>query len=363
MEAQLMKNQKITRVAAVQAAPVFLNKEATLEKACHLIDEAGQNGAKLIVFPESFIPTFPYWSNYHPEGPPWARTFSKLFKNSVEIPSGDTEKLGEAAKRSGAYIVMGLNERDRLYGGTLYNTLLYIDPQGHILGKHRKLMPTHHERLYWGCGDGSGLTVYSTDMGKVGGLICYEHHMTLSKYALYAQGEQIHCAVWPGWPGNPDYDNLGIVHTASRQYAFEGQCFVICACGWIHPDMIPNDFEFKKEMDCRSRGGSTIITPLGTLMTEPLLDQEGIVYADLKMDLIIKAKAFVDCTGHYARWDVLNLNFNRRPYRPIASPAAGFPIDIQQELSELLKKADQLNREELLEALQRLAGLDSNSGV
>ena len=233
-----MEEQKVIRVAAVQAAPIFLDKDGTIAKACKLIQEAGRNGAKLIVFPESFIPTFPYWSNYHPEGPPWARTFTKLFKNSVEIPSAETEILGKAAKQAGAYVVMGLNERDTIYGGSLYNTLLFLDPEGRIMGKHRKLMPTHHERLYWGCGDGSGLNVYSTAIGKLAGLMCYEHHMTLSKYALYAQGEQIHCAVWPGWPGNPKYDNLEIVHTASRQYAFEGQCFVICACGWIHPEMM-----------------------------------------------------------------------------------------------------------------------------
>ncbi len=351
-----MKEQSIIRVAAVQAAPVFLEKEATIEKACRLIAEAGQNGAKLVVFPESFIPTFPYWSNYHPEGPPWARTFTKLFKNSVVIPSPDTEILGQAAKKAGAYVVMGLNERDRLYGGTLYNTLLFLDPEGRILGKHRKLMPTHHERMYWGCGDGSGLNVYPTALGKLGGLICYEHHMTLSKYALFAQGEQIHCAVWPGWPGNPKYDNLEIVHTACRQYAFEGQCFVICACGWIHPEMIPDEFEFKDEMDCRSRGGSTIITPLGSLLTEPLVDQEGIVYADLKMDLIIKAKAFVDCTGHYARWDVLNINLNRRPYRAIASSSRTDRQGLQEELVDLLNQSDHLTHDELLEELRRLAG-------
>ncbi|MBW2538489.1 MAG: carbon-nitrogen hydrolase family protein [Deltaproteobacteria bacterium] len=351
-----MKEQEVVRVAAVQAAPIFLDKDGTIEKACKLIQEAGRNGAKLIVFPESFIPTFPYWSNYHPEGPPWARTFTKLFKNSVEIPSADTEILGKAAKQAGAYVVMGLNERDTIYGGSLYNTLLFLDPEGRIMGKHRKLMPTHHERLYWGCGDGSGLNVYSTAIGKLGGLICYEHHMTLSKYALYAQGEQIHCAVWPGWPGNPKYDNLDIVHTASRQYAFEGQCFVVCACGWIHPEMIPDDFEFKNEMDCQSRGGSTIITPLGTLLADPLLDQEGIVYGDLKMDLIIKAKAFVDCTGHYARWDVLSLNFNRRPHRAINSPQQPIRAVLQEEISELLCRAEQLSHDELLDELRRLAG-------
>jgi len=349
-----MNDARIVRAAAVQAAPVFLDKPATIDKACRLIAEAGANGAQLVVFPESFIPTFPYWSNYHPEGPPWARTFAKLFKNSVEIPSPDTDLLAEAARSAGVYVVMGLNERDRTYGGTLYNTLLFFDPTGRIMGKHRKLMPTHHERLYWGWGDGSGLRVYPTPLGKLGGLICYEHHMTLSKYALYAQGEQIHCAVWPGWPGNDRYDNLDIIHTASKQYAFEGQCFVICACGWIHPDMIPEDFEFKHEMDCRSRGGSTIISPLGAFLEDPLVDGEGIVYADLKMDWIIKAKAFVDCTGHYARWDVLNLNFNRRPYRAIAESPGDRGWDLKEEIRQLLGRADQLAAEEFKEELKRL---------
>ncbi|MFC1857897.1 carbon-nitrogen hydrolase family protein [Thermodesulfobacteriota bacterium] len=351
-----MEHQTNVRVAAVQAAPIFLNKDATIEKACRLIAEAADNGAKLIVFPETFIPAYPYWSNPHPEGPPWARTFTKLFKNSVEIPSSDTEILGQAARKAGAYVVMGLNERDSIYGGSLYNTVLFFDDGGRILGKHRKLMPTHHERLYHGFGDGSGLKVYPTGIGKLGGLICYEHQMTLSKYALYAQGEQIHCAVWPGWPGIPKYDNLEIVQTACRQYAFEGQCFVVSACGWIHPDMIPDDFEFKNEMDCRSRGGSTIITPLGTMLTDPLLDQEGIVYADLKMDLIIKAKAFVDCTGHYTRWDVLSLNFNPRPYRAITNDLSTGSSNLREDLDELLNRSNELTHDELVEELHRLAG-------
>jgi nitrilase len=349
-----MTEKNVVKAAAVQAAPIFLNKDATIDKACALIEEAAGNGAELIVFPETFIPTFPYWSNYHPEGPPWARTFTKLFKNSVEIPSPDTKKLGDAARKAGAHVVMGLNERDKTYGGSLYNTLVYFDSDGNILGKHRKLMPTHHERMYWGWGDGSGLNVYQTALGRIGGLICYEHHMTLSKYALYSQGEQIHCAAWPGWPGNDKYDNLEIIHTASRQYAFEGQCFVVCACGWIHPDMIPDDFEFKNEMDCRSRGGSTIISPLGTLLCEPLVDREGIIYADLKMDWIIKAKAFVDCTGHYARWDVLSLNFNRHPYHAVNDRQPDISGDVTERLADLISRADRLSREDLIDELQRL---------
>ncbi len=358
-----MQEQKITKVAAVQAAPVFLDKAATIDKACNLINQAAENGAKLVVFPESFIPTFPYWSNPHPEGPPWARTFVKLFKNSIEIPSADTDKLGEAARKAGVYVVMGLNERDADSGGTLYNTLLFFDPEGKIMGKHRKLMPTHHERLYYGLGNGSGLKVYPTSIGKLGGLICYEHQMALSKYVLYAYGEQIHCAAWPGWPGNQKYDNLHIVHTACKQYAFEGQCFVVCACGWIHPEMIPDDFEFKHSMDCRSRGGSTIISPLGTMLTEPLLDQEGIVYADLKMDLIIKAKAFIDCAGHYARWDVLNVNFDPQPYQAMTIRSSSFEGDLREGLTDLLSHMDDLSHEELMDEIKRLGGIAINHNV
>lgn len=186
------------RAAAVQAAPVFLDKEATIEKACRLIKEAADNGANLIVFPEAYIPTYPYWPKEIRGRSPGYRAFVKLFKNSVEIPSRDTDILCEAARKAAAYVVMGLNERDKELKGTLYNTCLFIDKTGRIMGKHRKLMPTYGERCVWGLGDGSDLKVFDTDYGRMGGLICGEHFMTLSRFALFAKGEQIHVAQWPG---------------------------------------------------------------------------------------------------------------------------------------------------------------------
>ena len=218
--------------AAVQAAPVFLDRDATVDKACDLIDEAGRNGAQLIVLPETWIPGYPFW---HTTPDVFSgETFAELWKNSVEIPSPSTNQLGQAAKRAGAYVVVGINERDTVTRGTLYNTLLYLAPTGEVMHRHRKLMPTFTERTIWGFGDGSDLDVLETPLGRLGGLICWEHEMTLAKYALYAQGEQVHCAVWPAYSSQNNHIDFG-----TRQYAFEGACFVVSSCGVVTPGSMP----------------------------------------------------------------------------------------------------------------------------
>lgn len=335
------------KAAAVQAAPVFLDKKATLEKACHLINEAGQNGAKLIVFPEAYIPTYPYWTSDLTAR--WVYVWRELFQNAVEIPSADTDIICEAARKADAYVVMGLNERDSVYQGTLYNTALFIDRTGKIIGKHRKLVPTFHERLYWGRGDGSGIKVFPTEYGRLGGLICYEHQMTLLKYAMFAKGEQIHCALWPGWPGRPRYNLKNQVDAACRQYAFEGQVFVIAANAYITENQVPDDFPYKKSTHWQSFGGSGIISPLGEYIAGPEYDKETIVYAEIDMGLIPLAKATVDTMGHYARWDIFSLNLNEEPQvpcKPMPRAAASFlPADCQElrsAIADLTAKAGQL---------------------
>jgi len=245
-------NGKFT-AAAVQMAPVFLNKDETIGKVISLIDEAASNGASLIVFPETTIPCYPYWPKDMGsiEGRKLVLdAYTVLYKNSVEIPSNDTEKLGRAVKKAGSYVVIGVNERD---GGTLYNTIIYFGKKGEILGKHRKLMSIDSEKCIWGMGGAEDLKVLDTELGKIGGFFCYEHHLTLARYAMFQKGEQIHAGLWAGHGFvKPTMD------FASKQYAFEGQVFVIVSSGYINEDMIPDSFPLKKNTLWDYPGGSGI---------------------------------------------------------------------------------------------------------
>jgi predicted amidohydrolase len=295
------ESRKFT-AAAVQAAPVFLNKAETIGKIASLIEEAAGQGASLIVFPEAIVPCYPYWPKDigTAEGRKLVLdAYIELHKNSVDIPGSDTQKLCEAAKKAGAYVVIGVNERD---GGTLYNTILYIDKQGGILGKHRKLMSIDSEKCIWGNGGAEDLNVFDTEVGKVGGFFCYEHHMTLAKYAMFMKGEQIHAGLWAGHGFvKPTMD------FASREYAFEGQVFVIASSGHITEDMIPDSFPLKKHTMWDYPGGTGIISPRGEYIAGPVYGKEDIVYADIDLDMIIRSKAVIDGVGHFSRPDILTL--------------------------------------------------------
>jgi len=289
--------------AAVQMAPVFLNKDETIGKIISLIEEASSKGAELIVFPEAAIPCYPYWPKDlgSIEGRKQVLdAYTELYKNSVEIPSKDTDKLARAVKKAGSYVIIGVNERD---GGTLYNTILYFGKKGEILGKHRKLMSIDSEKCIWGMGGAEDLKVLDTDIGKLGGFFCYEHHLTLARYAMFQKGEQIHAGLWAGHGFvKPTMD------FASKQYAFEGQVFVIASSGYINESMIPDSFPLKKNTLWDYPGGSGIINPRGEYIAGPIYDKEDIVYADIDMDMIIRAKAVIDAVGHFSRPDILELN-------------------------------------------------------
>ncbi len=203
-----MKTYEKFRAAAVQAAPVYTNKpnyfdsEATLEKAMGLIAEAAGNGATLIVFPETFLPGYPYWSINLAKGPEWAGTWAEFLRHSIEVPGRETDALCQAAKRNNAYVVMGINERDAKYEGRMYNSILFISPQGEVMGTHRKVCITVQELFYQTRGDGgANLRVYDASFGKVSGLICGEHYHPLLRYNLITQGAQVHCLLWPGYKG------------------------------------------------------------------------------------------------------------------------------------------------------------------
>lgn len=300
------------KVAAVQASPVFLNKEATLEKAGRLIEEAASQGAALVVFPETWVPGYPVWTsavsrwNY----PPAKKLYSRLYKNAVDVPGPVTKSLGQAAKKAGVFLVMGVHERTQ--SGTLYNTILFIDREGQFLGKHRKLVPTYHERMVWAHGDASTLQVFDTEIGRLGGLICWEHWMPLARYALYTQGEQVHASLWP-----TASDTFLL---ACRHMAFEGRLFVIVSCSYFTKAMLPTDFELMKEMESfpevLSSGGSAIIGPDARYLAGPIYDQETILYADIDLEQIIEEKLTLDVVGHYARPEVFTLHVNRREMNP-----------------------------------------------
>jgi len=290
--------------AVVQAAPVFLNRQATVDKACKLIREAGRKGAKLIAFPEAWIPTFPHWPRALPKG---ERDLSrdawvKLYQESVEIPGPDTRALGEAAAEVGSFVVMGVNERSSEPGATLYNTLVFLNDRGELLGKRRKLLPTYEERCCWGAGDGRDLAVFPSSLGTLGGLICGEHYHPLLRHALVLRGEQIHVAVWPK---GAQLDSTADI--LSRSHALESQVYVLKACGLLFPEQVPDDFPLKARTLWNVNGGSGIIGPDGEYVAGPAYGEETILYAEIDPEAILREKWKVDTAGHYSRNDVVHI--------------------------------------------------------
>lgn len=299
------------KVAAAQITPIFLDRDATLEKICHYAEKAAADGCKLVVFPETVLPGYPYWTLTHDPLSHLGRFNRRLFKEAVEIPSPCTDKLCETAKKIGCFLVVGLNEKE---GGTLYNSQLFISDQGQILGCRRKLVPTSHERMVWGRGDGSDLQVYSTAIGVLGGLICYEHSNPLFRYAVQAQGEQIHIASWPG--GMPFINT--IMDAAVRHYAFESQCFVISVTSLLNQEIL-EQLADGSGVERLSEGGgySVIVNPRGKYLAGPEQEKEGLITAELNLDEIADAKMIVDSAGHYARPDVVQLHVNRNKQTPL----------------------------------------------
>ncbi len=296
------------KVAAVQAAPVFLDRDATIEKGCGLIAQVAAAGAKLAVFPETWIPGYPVWTNADSRWnyKPSKKLYGQLYRNSVDVPGPAVNRLCEAAREQEVAVVMGINERT--VTGTLYNSMLFIDCDGTLLGIHRKLVPTYHERMVWGRGDGSTLSVFDSSVGRLGGLVCWEHWMPLARYTLYAQGEQVHAAVWPSAPET--------FLLACRAMAFEGRVFVVAAANYLTKSMLPADFPLAREMEGFPEqiclGGSAIIGPDARFIAGPVYDCETVVYGDIDLSRIPEEKELLDVAGHYARPDVFSLSVNRR---------------------------------------------------
>lgn len=311
--------------AAVHAAPVFLDRGATIDKALHLIAEAGKQGASLIVFPEVFVPGFPYWINcYPPIIQPGLHV--RYAQQAVTVPGPEIAAVQGAARDAGAVVVLGVTERD---GGTLYNTQVMIGDDGTLLGRHRKLVPTFAERTVWGQGDGSTLSVWDTAVGRLGGLVCWEHTMNLARHALIVQGEQVHASSWPGLSTLAGFTEVfdPQVEAMCRNHALTGQCFVVVAQNPVTQEMLDVMESALGPQEFLTTGGgwSAIIHPMSPYLAGPHTGtEERILTARIDLADIDGVKAFVDATGHYSRREVLRLHVDAT--RKDAATWNGTPI-------------------------------------
>jgi nitrilase len=298
------------KIAAAQLSPIFLNKNKTVDKACKAILEAGGRGAELIVFPEAYIPGYPDWVWLIPnsKSSDLDKLYIKLVENSVSIPDNSTTSLCKAAKSAKINVVIGMHEiNSEASNASLFNSILFIDNNGEIIGKHRKLIPTGGERLIWARGDGSTLKAYDTSVGKIGGLICWENYMPLARNAIYENGAEI--LATPTWDKSPNWI-ISMQHIAR-----EGGLFVISACMVIKKEDIPDEFEFKglypADREWINTGNSCIINPYGKILAGPLEAEEIILYADINLEDIVGAKRIFDAAGHYSRPDVFSFSVNK----------------------------------------------------
>jgi len=306
--------------AVVQAGSRLFDRDGSVEKACKLIEDAGKKSAKLILFPEAFVPAYPrgltFGTVVGSRSEAGRRVWERYWSNAVDVPGPVTKALGSAAREVEAYLSIGVIERDTQFsGGTLYCTLLYFGPDGRLLGKHRKLKPTAAERLIWGEGDGSTLTVLDTELGKIGGLICWENYMPLARMAMYGKGVEIYLA--------PTADARDVWQATLRHIALEGRCFVLGCNQFVTKSMYPRDLEAIEDLENQPevlcRGGSAIVSPLGQYLAGPLFDQEGILLADLDLAEVARGKFDFDVVGHYARPDVFQLIVNEQPLQTVRS--------------------------------------------
>jgi len=306
------------RVAAVQAAPVWMDREASIEKVCRLVREAGAGGASVVAFSETFVPGYPWWTSADrldlARHPVFAARQAYYLRNGVDLARGDLAPVVAAARESGCFVSLGVAELAET-GGSLYCSMVMIDPVRGIVGVHRKLKPTYTERVAWADGDAHGLRVHAHAGWRIGGLNCWENWLPLPKFALYSQGEQIHVASWPG--------GREMARDATRMVALEGGVFVLSVCGLFGPERIPD--AFPEAASLREAiaalglgdGGTMICDPNGAVLAEAAPHAEEIVHAELDLELALAARALRDQGGHYHRPDLFGLEIDRRRHRPI----------------------------------------------
>lgn len=307
--------QKVN-IGIVQSAPVYLDIKKSLEKVEALLTEASTKGAELVCFGESWFTGYPAWIDYCDEYAKWdfkptKEIFAKTYSNSLDVTGPEVAQIGKWAKELGLVVVMGINEKvtSGPGNGTIYNSLLTWNERGELANHHRKLMPTHTERLLYGQGDGAGLKAVDTAVGRVGGLICWEHWMPLTRQTMHNSGEHIHIAVWP-----KVHEMLQI---ATRSYAFEGRCFAVGVGQIMRVKDIPTELTLPDALKDKPEqmllnGGSSIVGPDGQYVMEPLWDQEGVFTAEVDLNRCYEEKMSLDVTGHYQRNDVFQLDVNHR---------------------------------------------------
>ncbi|RDV00473.1 carbon-nitrogen hydrolase family protein [Trinickia dinghuensis] len=321
-----MSSLPVVKVAAAHVASVFLDRRATVAKALSLIREAARNGAQLVAFPESFVPAFPVWASL------WAPIdnhdlFERFTEESLYVDGAEIAGIAAEAGRCGVFVSLGFSERSRASVGCMWNSSVLIDDHGVIVNHHRKLVPTFYEKLVWAAGDGAGLQVTQTQIGRIGGLICGENTNPLARYALMAQGEQIHISSWPAlWPtrrpaSGGNYDNVAANRLRAGAHSFEAKAFGIVCAGYMDTSMrdflVDRDAGAAAVLDGSPRAATMFVDPTGAPLGDLLCEEEGIAYAEFDLGRCVEPKQFHDVVGYYNRYDVFSLTVDRTRQEPV----------------------------------------------